>query len=103
MSDFNIEKTLSSDYTNISKDMLEIGLDSILDNGLLKDIPTVGTLISLTKIGANIKDRLLIKKLIYFLYETQGIPETDRKKIIEKINKSDEYKTKVGEVDIHYR
>jgi hypothetical protein len=97
MSDFNIEKTLSSNYTSISKDMLEIGLDSILDDGLLKDIPAVGTLISLTKIGANIKDRLFIKKLIHFLYETQNIPKSDREEIIEKINESDDYKTKVGE------
>ncbi len=97
MSDFNIEKTLSSDYTSISKDMLEIGIDSILDDGLLKDIPAVGTLISLTKIGANIKDRLFIKKLIYLLYETQQIPQKDREEVIRKINDSKKYQSSVGE------
>lgn len=97
MNDFNIEKTLSSDYSTISKNMLEIGLDSILDDGLFKDIPAVGTLISLTKIGANIKDRLFIKKLINFLYETQRIPKQYREKVIKEINESKKYQSNVGE------
>ncbi len=97
MNDFNIEKTLSSDFTNISKDMLEIGLDSILDDGLLKDIPVLGTLTSLTKIGINIKDRLFIKKLIHFLYETQDVPKNEREKVIREINESKQFQSNVGE------
>lgn len=97
MNDFSIEKTLSSEYADISKNMLEVGLDSILDDGLFKDIPAVGTLISLTKIGVNIKDRLFIKKLIHFLYETQDVPKEEREIVIKKINESKKYQSSVGE------
>lgn len=97
MNDFNIEETLSSDFTNISKDMLEVGVDSILDDGLLKDIPIFGCLISLSKIGVNIKDRLFIKKLSHFLYETQRVPKNKRERVIKKINKSKQFQSNVGE------
>lgn len=97
MDELNIEKTLSSEYTSISENMLEIGLDSILEDGFLKDIPAFNTIISLTKIGLNIKDRMFLKKLLVFLYETQKIPVDKREKLIEEINQSDKYKSKVGE------
>lgn len=38
MKDFNLEETLNSNSVNISKDILEVGLDSILKDGLIKDI-----------------------------------------------------------------
>ena len=52
---------------------------------------------SLAKIGVNIKDRLFIKKLIHFLYETQRVPKNEREKIIQKINKSKQFQSNVGE------
>ncbi len=97
MSNFDIEKTLNSDLMNISKDVLEVGIDSILEDGLLKDIPGLNILSSLAKVGLNIKDRLFIKKLLHFLYETQSIPLKERRKTIQAINDSDDFQTKVGE------
>ena len=98
MKDLGLQATiLNSELTNITKDTLELGLDSILEDGLLKDIPVLGTIISFSKIGLNIKDRLFIKKLIYFLYNTKDIPVKERQKMISKINKTNKYKTSVGE------
>ena len=97
MHDFDLEKTLSSDSINISSDMLEIGLDSILKDGLLKDIPVFSTLTSIAKLGLNIKDRLFIKKLVHFLYETQNISISKRQEVIDEINKSQKYQSTVGE------
>lgn len=97
MNDFDLEKTLNSDLTNISKDMLEIGLDSVFKEGLLKDIPVINALMSFVGIGLNIKDRLFIRKLLYFLYEIKKVPIERRIQEIEKINKSNRYKSTVGE------
>jgi len=97
MSNIDIEKTLSSEYTSITKDILEVGLDSILDDGILKDFPLIGGFVSLGKIGITINDRIFIKKLIHFLYETQNIPKHKREEVINKINESNKYQLSVGE------
>jgi len=97
MHDFDLEKTLSSDSINISNEMLEIGLDSVLKDGLFQDIPVFNILTGIAKLGLNIKDRIFIKKLVCFLYETQNTSIKDRQKIIKKINDSQKYRSTIGE------
>ena len=62
--------------------LAEVGLDSIMEDGLFKDVPILSTVVSLYKIGDNIKDRYNIKKLIAFLNEINNeIPnEKEREK-----------------------
>ena len=49
--------------------LAEVGLDSIMEDGLFKDVPILSTVVSLYKIGGSIKDRHNMKKLITFLNE----------------------------------
>lgn len=92
--DETIKKT---NLTKITTDLGEIGLDSILEDGVLKDIPILGTIVNIGKSSLNIKDRLFTKKIIYFLSEIENINSMDRNKIISKIDKSEKYNIKVGE------
>lgn len=48
-------------------DFAEVGLDAIMDDGILKDVPILSTAISLYKIGSSIKERHNMKKLVMFL------------------------------------
>ena len=47
----------------------EIGLDAVMEEGVLKDIPIVSTAIALYKIGNSIKERHNLKKLLIFINE----------------------------------
>ena len=48
-------------------DLAEVGLDAIMDDGILKDIPILSTAVAVYKIGSSIKERNNLKKLIIFL------------------------------------
>lgn len=94
----SFDETLNkSDLADISVDIAEVSIDSLLKDGLLKDLPIVGTMYSLAKFGANIHDRLFLKKILSFLRELQNVNPAKRQKIIEEINSSKKYRVKVGE------
>lgn len=86
-----------SNLTNLGGDILEIGIDAILKDGLLKDIPIVSTIVNLSRTGANIQDRLFLKKLLFFLNQIKDVPAHQRKQMIESIDSSKEYRVRVGE------
>jgi hypothetical protein len=60
-------------------------LDSFLDNGLVKDIPVLGTIVGLYKSSISISDKLFIKKVLHFLAELKDIPQDKRSEQIQKI------------------
>lgn len=45
-------------------DILEVGLDSVFEDSLLRDVPLLSTAASLYKIGHSIKERHYIKNLL---------------------------------------
>lgn len=53
-----------SDLRKITIDIAESLTDSLLNDGLLKEIPLIGTIIGLPQTTISFKDRLLINKLI---------------------------------------
>ena len=48
-------------------DMAELGIDSLLDDGVLKNIPIVSLLVGVGKTAQNIHDRNLLKQTIKFI------------------------------------
>lgn len=71
-------------------DILEIKLDSMLEDGILKDIPFISTAISIYRIGHTIHDRHYLKKLAIFIDQiNRGIEnETVRQEYIERFQKN---------------
>ena len=61
--------SLVIDSSDIVGDYLELGIDSILENENLKEIPIVKTFLSVGRITKNIRERNLIKNLIKYLYK----------------------------------
>ena len=61
--------SLVIDSSDIIGDYLELGIDSILENDSLKEIPIIKTFLSIGKITKNIRERNLIKNLVIFLNE----------------------------------
>jgi hypothetical protein len=54
---------------DIGIEFSELGIDSILSDGILKDIPIVSTIIGFGKFAQNIHDRNLMKQTLAFINE----------------------------------
>lgn len=86
-----------SNLQELSGDILELGIDSLLKDGLVRDVPIVGAISNLIRVGANIQDRLFLKKILAFLKNIKDISPEERKKIIDDIDANEGYRIKVGE------
>lgn len=79
-------ETLKSESVDCISDLAEVGLDSILEDSLFKDVPIISTAISLYKIGNGLKDRYNLKKTFIFINEmNKGIADEEQRQ---------EYRTK---------
>ena len=65
----DFEKSLFNDSKEIISDYIEIGIDSFINDGILKDFPIVNTIVSVLKVGKNIHDRNLLKQTLTFIDE----------------------------------
>lgn len=54
---------------DVFKDCLELGIDNFIEDGILKDIPIVNSIVSGLKIAKNIYDRNLLKQTLTFIKE----------------------------------
>lgn len=61
--------TICSDSLELISNVAEVGLDEILQNEFLKDIPVISSAVSIYKIGNNIHNAHLLKKYACFLDE----------------------------------
>lgn len=91
-------KTLSStEVPDLIKEYAEIGIDAVISDGLLKDIPLVGTIVGIAKAGINISDRIFIKKLLKFLCQLNKLSPQMRQNMVNKLESDEAYGRKVGE------
>lgn len=78
-------------------DIGEVAIDSVVDDGILRDIPIIGAIVGLGKCIRNVVDILFTKKLVAFL---MGLKDTDvkkRQKAIRKWEEDAKYRIHVGE------
>ncbi|NOZ11583.1 MAG: hypothetical protein GXP09_11150 [Gammaproteobacteria bacterium] len=94
----SFERTLKdSNLHNVSISLAEVLTDSLMDEGVAKQIPIIGTVIGLGKTAVGIKESLFLKKIIYFISELNDISTEKRQEMINKIDTSGKFKTRVGE------
>jgi len=91
------DSLVSSDLQSVTIDLAEAFADTLLEDGLAKDIPVIGTIYKLAKYGVSVRDRLFVKKLLCFFSEISQISVEDRARMISKIDQSGEFRMRVGE------
>ncbi len=64
-----MDKDSIKEIASISSDLSEVALDSILKDGIFKDIPVIGSLISIGNLSKSLFDRILLTKILTFLGE----------------------------------
>ena len=78
-------------------DYAEVFTDSVLKDGILKDIPIVNSIVGVGKIGFAINDYLFLKKILSFLVNIKDVHQSQREKLLLKIENSEKYQKNVGE------
>lgn len=91
----SLEDSLTENMFDTVGDLAEVGLDAVMDDGILKDIPILSTVVGLYRIGHTIRERHTIKQLALFVAElNKGCADDRRRKqLLEKLN-SDTRKSK---------
>lgn len=62
-----MKNSLIREWDGTIEELLEVSLDSILEEGLLRDIPIVGTVNAICKTGVRIREKHLIKETLLFI------------------------------------
>lgn len=88
----NIEK---NEILSISKDLGEVAIDSLLNDGLFKDIPIIGTVLSVGNLVNSISDRILLSKLLHFINELNLKSSAEVDDFKQKYFKDNDY-SKIG-------
>ncbi len=95
----DLEKVLTdSSLPSVAIEYGELFLDGILKEGVLKEMPIVGSIIGGIQFANSIQKHLIVKKLYKFLFELKDIPEETRRSKINEINNSKKYASSVGEM-----
>ena len=93
----SMEQTI--EYGNLAfvGDIGEVLLDTVLDDGVLKDIPVLGVLAGVGKCIKNVNNIFFAKKLIAFLYPIKDVPPGQRADALKRWETDRNYRGKVGD------
>lgn len=81
-----IESIKSDRLNNLATDISELALDSMLEDGVAKDIPVFGMLVNIYHAASHIKEGLFARKLYKFLSEIQNTSQDERERIVNEIS-----------------
>lgn len=93
----SMEQTMEIGNLSMITDVEEAIMDSALDDGILKDIPILGSIVGAGKCIKNISDVLFTNKLIAFLTGLKDAGAEERKAAILKWEDDAKYRMRVGE------
>ena len=82
---------------SVGRDLGEVALDTVLKEGVLRDIPVFNTIVALYQAGVEIHHHLFVRKIINFLRELSSIPLEKRRKFVEEIEQNPRQKRELGE------
>lgn len=86
----------SDSVVSVGKEYLEIGIDSVIESGVLKDIPLVSSVVGIFNAASSARDQILAAKLLRFLSELAEVPQDERVAMVEKLNENDKFAGRAG-------
>ena len=95
-------RDLKSNLGDMGSDFLEFTIDNVFRDEVIDRLPVIGTIKNLASAGFDISSMIFAKKIESFLVVMAKTSYEDRKKMVEKIDNDDKYKTKVGETLIAF-
>lgn len=89
LEDALIETIASANALDLLSDVGEVGIDRLLMEGPLHDVPILGGIVKTAKLGIAIRDRTFAKKVLRFLFQLQSVPHEEREAFAEKMSDAD--------------
>jgi hypothetical protein len=83
-----INSIASNELSSGMRNLGEVALDTILQEGILRDIPVLNTIVAFYKAGVEIHHQLFLTKIINFLKELSNTPLEKREKFVEEIKRN---------------
>ncbi len=74
------EKSLFEPLEDVSQNLLELGIDTLTENELIKQIPIVNSLVGVIKVGYNIHERNLLLNTLAFIQDFNRDPYSEKVK-----------------------
>lgn len=93
----SMELTMDKGNLSVLGDLGEVVIDAVMDDGILRDVPILSTVVGVGKCIKNVSDVLFAKKLIVFLYGLKDTNAQQREKAIAKWENDSKYRIHVGE------
>ncbi len=98
----NLDHALLSSiaYTDLEKiliDFGEIAVDTVITDGIGREIPIISTIIGIAKTTLSIKERILLVKITKFLTVISQIPENERTEFANRIDEDSKERRNIGE------
>ena len=92
-----VDSTTSPELKNLAVEVAEVGLDQLLDEEVLKDLPIVGGFVRAYKTALSIRDRTFFNKVTRFLIKLNSISDEEKKGFREDIKSDPKLRRRVGE------
>lgn len=86
----------SDSVVDVGKEYLELGVDTLLESGALKDIPLVNTIIGIFNVAGSVRDQIFTSKLLRFLIRLSEVPQDERIAMVEKLNEDEQFSGRAG-------
>ena len=92
-------KSIVNKGTDVGVDLSEVFLDSVMGDGILKDIPIVSTISKMYEAGKTISEYRFVKKILNFINEyNRGIIKSDKlERLKSEFESNNKYKREVLE------
>ena len=91
-----VATVISPRLADVAKEYAEIGIDSVLTDGLLKDIPLLNTLVAVGRLGLSLNDRVFAKKIFRFLTSLSELSTSERQSMLDRLENEDSFRGEVG-------
>lgn len=80
----------ASELPDVLADVAELGLDAELADGVLREIPVLGTLLRMARTAGVVRNHLFARKLARFLTGYQKVPRDERDRFIASLDDPNE-------------
>ena len=94
------DSLFNDDISDLCVDLTEIGIDSVMKDGVLSEIPIAKTIVSLSKTGIALRERNMLKQTLIFIkaVNSETISEENLKKYKSKLQNDNFAEKELGRV-----
>lgn len=92
-----LDNAVSTELVGTAIDISEIGLDKLLDENFLKEIPCIKTIYGVFKGAVHIRDKIFMAKVAKFLLSLRNVSKAEREAFQKKLSSNSKIKRKLGD------